>query len=228
MQMTGQQRIEAKRAQVWAALNDPAVLKQCIPGCQSLEQAADGKLNAIVNLKVGPISARFAGAVLLSDLKPPNSYTITGEGQGGAAGFAKGSAKVTLAEAGEATLLSYEVEAQVGGRLAQLGGPVIDAAAKQLAGGFFKRLGDAMAPASAAATASEPPPARALTQPSYYWPIVLALVVAALVGFALGASVETAQSISIGVSLCALIVAAASAGFALGRGKANPPQSEGP
>jgi carbon monoxide dehydrogenase subunit G len=143
--MNGEQRIAASREQVWQALNDPDVLKQCIPGCQSLEWEDQARLKASVAIKVGAISAKFAGAVTLSDLDPPSGYRISGEGQSGAAGFAKGAAQVRLTEGDETTLLVYEVEAQVGGRLAQLGGAVIDATAKQLAGSFFKRLGQVVA-----------------------------------------------------------------------------------
>src|ERR1700748_3748405 len=116
MQMNDSQRIPASREKVWEALNDPEVLKRCIPGCQSLEKEADDRLKATVEIKIGPIGARFNGAVTLSDLDPPNGYTITGEGQGGTVGFAKGGAKVRLADAdGGATLLSYFVDAHVGG-----------------------------------------------------------------------------------------------------------------
>jgi carbon monoxide dehydrogenase subunit G len=155
MKMTGEQRIAASRQRVWDALNDPEILKQCIPGCQSLEKESAERMKATVAIKVGPIGARFAGAVTLSDLDPPNGYLITGEGQGGAAGFAKGGAKVKLVDDASGTLLSYEVDAQVGGRLAQLGGAIIDATAKQLAGQFFKKFGEAVAaPAQTAAAPS--------------------------------------------------------------------------
>ncbi len=145
MEMTGEQRIEASRDKVWAALNDPDVLKQCIPGCQSLEKTAEDRMQAVAAVKVGPIGARFTGEVTLSDLDPPNGYRITGEGQGGPAGFAKGGAQVKLREDGAATVLSYEVTAQVGGKLAQLGGGLIDATAKQMAGTFFRRLSEVLA-----------------------------------------------------------------------------------
>jgi carbon monoxide dehydrogenase subunit G len=142
MEMKGEQRIAAPRARVWEALNDPEVLRQCIPGCQSLEKEGGDRLKAVVEIKIGPIGARFAGAVTISDAVPPESYRISGEGQGGTVGTAKGGARVHLAEDGGSTLLSYEVEAQVGGRLAQLGGPIIDATAKQLAGRFFSKFGE--------------------------------------------------------------------------------------
>src|ERR1700743_1429612 len=147
MRMTGEQRIAAPRQKVWAALNDPVVLKQCIPGCQSLEKEADDRLKATLAIKVGPISARFAGNVTLTDLDPPNGYTISGEGQGGAAGFAKGGAKVRLSDDGAGTLLQYEVHAQVGGRIAQLGARLVDATAKQMADAFFDRFSAKVTPA---------------------------------------------------------------------------------
>jgi len=150
MDMTGERRIEASRETVWQALNDPAVLKASIPGCESLEKLSDTDMKAIASVKIGPIAARFNGAVHLSDIDPPNGYTIGGEGQGGVAGFAKGGAKVRLEPAGEATVLQYEVHAQVGGRIAQLGARLIDASAKQMADSFFDRFSAQVAP---------PPPA---------------------------------------------------------------------
>jgi uncharacterized protein len=140
MDMTGERRIPAPRQTVWDALNDPEVLRASIPGCQTLQKTADDEMQATATVKVGPISARFNGKVHLSDIDAPNSYTISGEGQGGVAGFAKGGAKVALADEGEATLLSYQVNAQVGGKLAQLGGRLIDATAKQMADAFFDRF----------------------------------------------------------------------------------------
>lgn len=140
MEMSGEQRIAASRETVWKALNDPDVLKACIPGCQELVKKSDSEMTAVAVIKVGPVSARFQGAVTLSDFDPPNSYRITGEGQGGVAGFAKGSALVRLEPDGEATLLRYDVSAQIGGKLSQLGGRLIDATAKQMSGAFFKRF----------------------------------------------------------------------------------------
>lgn len=140
MDMTGERRIPAPRQTVWEALNDPEVLRASIPGCQTLEKLSDDQMQATAAVKVGPISARFSGKVQLSDINPPESYTISGEGQGGVAGFAKGGAKVLLTEEGAATLLSYQVNAQVGGKLAQLGGRLIDATAKQMADAFFDRF----------------------------------------------------------------------------------------
>lgn len=149
MDMTGERRIPAPRQIVWDALNNPEVLKASIPGCDSLEQLAENQLKAIASIKIGPISAKFGGAVTLSDIDPPNGYTISGEGQGGVAGFAKGGAKVALVDDGNATLLSYTVNAQVGGKIAQLGARLIDATAKQMAEAFFDRFSkqvEALAP----------------------------------------------------------------------------------
>ncbi|MDA8048869.1 MAG: carbon monoxide dehydrogenase subunit G [Rhodospirillales bacterium] len=140
MEMTGERRIPAPRRKVWDALNDPAVLKSSIPGCESLERLSDTELKATAAVRIGPIAARFTGKVLLADLDPPNGYTISGEGTGGVAGFAKGGAKVILQEAGADTLLHYNVQAQVGGKIAQLGARLIDASAKQMADAFFDRF----------------------------------------------------------------------------------------
>ncbi len=142
MDMKGQQRIPASRAIVWKALNDPAVLEACIPGCQELIKTSDTQMTAIALIKVGPVTAKFQGAVTLSDLDPPNGYRIAGEGQGGVAGFAKGNAIVRLEQDGEDTILHYDVSAQVGGKLSQLGGRLIDATAKQMSGLFFKRFAE--------------------------------------------------------------------------------------
>jgi uncharacterized protein len=142
MDMTGERRIPAPRQAVWDALNDTTVLKASIPGCESLEKTGDNQMKATAAVKLGPISARFNGAVTLSDIDAPNGYTITGEGQGGVAGFAKGGAKVFLTDDGADTLLKYEVNAQVGGKLAQLGARLIDATAKQMAEQFFTKFSD--------------------------------------------------------------------------------------
>jgi carbon monoxide dehydrogenase subunit G len=134
------------------------VLKASIPGCETLEKLSDTDMKATAAVKIGPIAARFSGAVHLSDLDPPNSYTIGGEGQGGVAGFAKGGAKVRLEDAGTATLLRYEVHAQVGGKIAQLGARLIDASAKQMAEAFFDRFSQEVAPAPAAEPRPVAPP----------------------------------------------------------------------
>jgi len=168
MEMTGEQRLPAPREVVWAALNDPEVLKQCIPGCEEIEKLSDTEMTAKVAVKVGPVSAKFTGQVTLSDLDPPNGYTISGEGKGGVAGFGKGGAKVTLAPDGDGTILRYEVTASVGGKLAQIGARLIDATAKKMAEDFFGRFSGivsatagggapAVADAAAPAAPAEPP-----------------------------------------------------------------------
>ena len=137
MEMTGRHQIPASRAKVWAALNDPVVLKQCIPGCQELEKVSDTEMTATVKTKVGPVSATFTGTITLSNLDPPNGYTIAGEGKGGVAGFANGGADVALSDDNGVTLLTYSAKGQVGGKLAQVGARLVDASAKQMADQFF-------------------------------------------------------------------------------------------
>lgn len=137
MIIEGEERIPAPVETVWRALNDPAVLKDCIPGCEELEKKSDTEFAATVSLKIGPIKARFNGAVELTNLNPPHSYTISGEGKGGVAGFAKGGADVTLTADGETTVLSYQAKAEVGGKMAQLGSRLIQSTSKKLAGQFF-------------------------------------------------------------------------------------------
>lgn len=149
MEMTGERRIPAPRQRVWDGLNDPDVLKACIPGCQSLEKVSDTELKATAAVKIGPIAARFNGNIHISDADPPRAYTISGEGQGGVAGFAKGGAHVNLAEDGDFTLMRYEVQAQVGGKIAQLGARLIDASAKSMADAFFDRFVNEVAGAPA-------------------------------------------------------------------------------
>jgi hypothetical protein len=148
MEMTGEFRIPAPRERVWHALNDPATLKQAIPGCQTIEKLSDTEFTAKVIAKVGPVRATFGGKVNLTDLDPPKAYTISGEGNGGVAGFAKGSAKVNLVDDGsDATLLRYEVQAHVGGKLAQIGSRLIDATSRKMAEDFFGRFVEAVSPA---------------------------------------------------------------------------------
>jgi carbon monoxide dehydrogenase subunit G len=142
MELNGQQRIAAPRQQVWDALNDARVLKACIPGCESLTQDGDNAFDATVQAKVGPVRARFSGRVELSDIRPPESYRISGEGKGGVAGFAKGGADVTLIEDGDGTILDYAVKADVGGKLAQIGSRLVQSTANKYAADFFARFGD--------------------------------------------------------------------------------------
>ncbi|MGJ3261024.1 MAG: SRPBCC family protein [Rhodospirillales bacterium] len=165
MKLSDEKRIEAPRDEVWRGLNDPEILRQSIPGCESLEQVSDTEFNAEVRAKVGPVKAKFKGSVQLSDLNPPESYRISGEGKGGAAGFAKGGALVTLIEDGGATILKYDVDADVGGKLAQIGGRLLEGTSKKLAGEFFDNFETALkggsaeeaAPAEAAEAGVEAP-----------------------------------------------------------------------
>lgn len=174
MQMTGEYRIPAPRQAVWDALNDPEVLKQCIPGCEEMNKTDEGGFEAKITAKVGPVRAKFGGKVELSDIDPPNGYTISGQGSGGAAGFAKGGAKVSLADDGADTILTYTVDASVGGKLAQIGSRLIDATAKKMADDFFSKLVEIVGGQEAAAeapTPTEPAPTEkpAAGVPAYVW-----------------------------------------------------------
>src|SRR6516225_4629282 len=146
MTMTGEVKLPADKATVWAKLNDPEVLKACIPGCQELVKEGDTAFRAVTKLAIGPVKATFKGKVTLSDIDAPNGYTITGQGEGGIAGFAKGGAKVSLADAeGGGTTLAYDVQANVGGKIAQLGSRLIDGVAKKMSDAFFANFAKAVA-----------------------------------------------------------------------------------
>jgi carbon monoxide dehydrogenase subunit G len=171
MEIKGEYKIAAPRNKVFAALNDPAVLQACIPGCESLEKTSDTEMKAKVRMRIGPVSASFSGKVTLSDIDPPNGYRISGEGQGGAAGFAKGGAVVTLREDAGDTVLNYNVDAQVGGKIAQVGARLIDGTAKKLADEFFGKFatmvgGPPPAAAVAGVASDVPPPADTVSPPS--------------------------------------------------------------
>lgn len=142
MKMTGEKIIKAPRQEVWDALNNAEQLEKAIPGAEKVEKVDDNNLIATVKTKIGPISARFSGKIKLSDINPPISYVLTGEGTGGAAGFAKGEARITLEDIGQDTLLKYEVDARVGGKLAQIGQRLIDTAANKLADEFFGKFNE--------------------------------------------------------------------------------------
>jgi len=154
MEMSGEELINAPKSVVWEALNDPEILKQAIPGCESVEKESDTAFSATVKVKVGPVKATFKGAVTLSNIDAPNGYTITGEGKGGAAGFGKGGADIKLTEAEGGTLLSYDVKASVGGKMAQIGSRLIDSTAKKLAGEFFTKFNELVSDAQTASTTS--------------------------------------------------------------------------
>lgn len=200
MELTGEQLIPAPRQAVWDAINDPEILRQCITGCETVTKTSDTDFEAAVLVKVGPVKARFKGKVTLSDLDPPSSCTISGEAQGGvAAGFGKGSAKVQLVDDGGATRLSYAVNAQVGGKLAQIGARLIDGVAAKMAEDFFTKFNqivggpgaagadDVSATAEAAKNLATPEPsAAAQTQapvtggiPSWLWITGLIVIVCA-------------------------------------------------
>jgi carbon monoxide dehydrogenase subunit G len=151
MTMQGEVSLPADRDTVWAALNDPIALKACIPGCQELEKVSDTEFQATAKISVGPVKATFKGSVNLTDLNPPDSYTIIGEGQGGVAGWAKGGAKVRLEDVEVGTKLVYDVEANVGGKIAQLGGRLINGVAKKYADEFFANFAKILSPAKAPA-----------------------------------------------------------------------------
>jgi carbon monoxide dehydrogenase subunit G len=138
VEMTGQQLVPLPQQETWEALNDPAVLKECVPGCESLEQVSDTQYQLTMTARIGPVSAKFKGLMTLQDVEAPRAYTMVFEGQGGVAGFAKGQASVTLASEAEGTRLSYAVKATVGGKIAQLGARLIDGVARKLADDFFK------------------------------------------------------------------------------------------
>ena len=180
MKMSGEYRISAPRQFVWDALNDPAILKNCLPGCEKFENTSDSVFDAIITTKVGLVKMTFASSIELSEIDPPNAYTISGEGKGGAAGFAKGSAKVRLTEHDDVTTLIYTVDARLGGKLAQMGSRVIDGVAKKMADDFFGQLADTVSAASdadveTASTAKAPTRERT---PRVLWYVVVVGVVA--------------------------------------------------
>ena len=150
MEMTGEQLIQASQADTWTALNDPEILKACIPGCESIERTGENEYLVQMTARVGPVSAKFKGRMALSGIRPPDSYSISFEGQGGVAGFAKGGADVSLATQGHDTRLSYKVKASVGGKLAQIGSRLVDAAANKVANDFFVAFNEKVGNAHAA------------------------------------------------------------------------------
>ena len=205
MDLTGEYRIPAPRETVWAALNNPEILRVCIPGCEALDKTSDTEFVARVVAKIGPVKAGFSGKVTLSDLDPPNGYTITGEGQGGTAGFAKGGAKVWLeaVEGGAATILHYSADAQIGGKLAQIGSRLVEGSAKKLADEFFAAFAaqaaaaaPAAPPTAAPAPVAEQPATQPVSQPApvvasvtsgglspILWIVGLVVIVAIILGF---------------------------------------------
>ena len=142
--INGECRVPATRERVWEALNDPLVLKECIPGCESIERQSESEFLAVIRSRIGPVNARFDSRIELSNLDPPASYTISGAGKGGAAGFGRGSADVELKAEGEETVLFYRAELQVGGKLAQIGSRLVSGATRKIASDFFSRFVDAL------------------------------------------------------------------------------------
>jgi carbon monoxide dehydrogenase subunit G len=173
MEMTGAQFIPALQAEVWRGLNDPDVLKACIAGCESIEKRSDTEYMVVTTVAIGPVKARFRGKLALADLDPPNGYSLSFDGQGGAAGFGKGSAKVALATEGAGTRLSYSVKAQVGGKLAQIGSRLIDGVAKKMADDFFAAFNQKIA-GPAAATPESPVEAAPDAAPLWWVVAILA------------------------------------------------------
>ena len=174
MEMTGEQLIPAAQAEVWRGLNDPEVLKACISGCESIEKLTDTEYTVVTTTAIGPVKAKFRGKLLLADLNPPNSYSLSFDGQGGAAGFGKGTARVSLAREAAGTRLSYSVKAQVGGKLAQIGSRLIDGVAKKMADDFFSAFNQKIA--GPVPTAAEPPAEAAPGAAPLWW--ALAIIVA--------------------------------------------------
>ena len=151
MEMSGEQHIPLPQQRVWEALNDPEILKACIPGCESIDRVSENEYKVAMTAAVGPVKAKFSGKLLLSDINPPNSYSLAFEGSGGAAGFGKGSAQVSLAPESGGTLLTYKAQASVGGKLAQIGSRLIDGVARKMADDFFIRFNKTVAPAAESA-----------------------------------------------------------------------------
>ncbi|HYL19695.1 MAG TPA: carbon monoxide dehydrogenase subunit G [Burkholderiales bacterium] len=184
MDITGEQIIPLPQQRVWEALNDPAILKACIPGCETMEKVSDSEYRVVMSASVGPVKAKFNGKLLLSDLNPPNSYALAFEGSGGAAGFGKGSSTVTLSPADGGTRLSYTAHATVGGKLAQVGSRLIDGVARKMADDFFAKFNQTIVPApvaAAGATAAAPAQPSAPRIPVWVWVVgVIVLVLLAL------------------------------------------------
>jgi carbon monoxide dehydrogenase subunit G len=183
MEMTGEQIIALPQQAVWEGLNDPAVLKDCIVGCDSLERVSESEFRIVLTAAVGPVKARFTGKLALLDVNAPNSYSLAFEGSGGAAGFGKGTASVTLSREGAGTRLSYTAKANIGGKLAQIGSRLIDGVAKKMADDFFSKFKERVAPPSAAGGAGaampESPAQPAGINPMWYVAGVIALMLIA-------------------------------------------------
>jgi len=183
MEMTGEQLIPAAQAEVWRGLNDPEVLKACISGCEAIEKLSDTEYSVVTTAAIGPVRAKFRGKLLLADINPPDSYSLSFDGQGGAAGFGKGSAKVSLATEAAGTRLSYTVKAQVGGKLAQIGSRLIDGVAKKMADDFFSAFNKKVAGPLPAAAATESPAETAPGAAPLWWVVAIIVVMFLLAYF---------------------------------------------
>ncbi len=184
VQQTGEYRIAAAREKVWLALNDPDVLAQCIEGCQGMTKVADDAFTTSIKAKVGPVSATFSADLNLTELNPPSSYTLNGSVKGGAAGFGKGAAHVSLVEDGGATILRYQVDASVGGKLAQVGSRLIDGAARKMADDFFRKFSELVAPGQVERVAAAPVAAKEKYERSgqyIIWIVVFVVLALAIV-----------------------------------------------
>lgn len=185
MEMQGSRHLGATQQQAWEALNDPGVLKACIPGCEKIEATGENQYAVAMAIRIGPVAAKFAGKIALSDIRPPQGYSLAFDGSGGAAGFGKGSAKVSLAAEGEGCLLSYDVTAQVGGKIAQLGQRLVDGAARSMAEDFFRRFDEEMqrrypAVAGTSSVAAAPAAGAPVRIPPWAWAAGAAVVLLGL------------------------------------------------
>ena len=178
MQMTGSRTVPASVEATWAALNDPETLKACITGCETIERVSDSEFRVAMTARVGPVSAKFSGRIVLADLVPPSSYRLSFEGQGGAAGFARGEAKVALAPEHDGTRIDYTANALVGGKLAQIGSRLVDAAAAKVADDFFARFVERLGGGVAAAA---PVADSAAAMRTLWWRLALAVAIIAVV-----------------------------------------------
>jgi uncharacterized protein len=185
MEMSGEQHIPLTQQRVWEALNDPEILKACIPGCESIDRVSENEYKVAMTAAVGPVKAKFSGKLLLSDINPPNSYSLAFEGSGGSAGFGKGSAQVNLAPESGGTLLTYRATASVGGKLAQIGSRLIDGVAKKMADDFFIRFNKTVAPSAIpapdAVVQASPPPGTPAKSPLPIWVWVVGGIVLLLI-----------------------------------------------
>lgn len=184
MDMSGEFRLPVPREKVWEALNDPEVLQECIPGCESLERISDSDFSAEMLSKVGPVKAKFATKLTISEPNPPVSYSISGEGKGGAAGFAKGGAEVSLAEDGAETVLRYTAKVQVGGKLAQVGSRLIDGTARKMVDDFFGKFAELLTVATEPEDAIAPQPEASTSHSKRIAAVVGLVLIVALVVWA--------------------------------------------